>query len=161
MNYLEMSKTEFNNTITEMTVPQLREVAKELDIEIKGVRRIDISQDLFKGWEKVRFSQKDEAQENEGQVRNFVKRDYDYTPRPSQVYIDEALEYEVINLLMDEDPDSGKKFLSRSDLILVFTVWKTLDNFLEEYKRELRELRDNKGYKIYLKPHWYLKSKID
>lgn len=43
-------------------------------------------------------------------------------PRDYQIYAKEVLEWEVVNLLQDEDVQ-GHRLLSRADLILIYTLY--------------------------------------
>lgn len=83
-------------------------------------------------------------------------------PRDYQIYAREVLEWEVINLLQDEDTQ-GHRLLSRADLILIFALYnKTgLEGFLNEYLKYSKEYIERYGEgAVILKPHHYLKNLI-
>lgn len=83
-------------------------------------------------------------------------------PREYQIYAREALEWEVINLLQDEDVQ-GHRMLSRADIILIFALYNKsgLEGFLKEYMRYANEYIDRFGENaVILKPHNYLKQLI-
>lgn len=81
--------------------------------------------------------------------------------RPHQIETEVALKLQPIDLLKDEDTN-GKKLLSRADLILIFTLYKNgLEQFLEEYKSYVMDLKKERGYVVVNKPHYYLKGIID
>lgn len=81
-------------------------------------------------------------------------------PRPTQITIEEALTLTPIDLLKDEDI-SGRKYLSRADIILVYTFFNDLKDFLRKYQEDAEEGRNRHGYKYCYKPHFYLKNLID
>ena len=60
------------------------------------------------------------------------------------------------------EDSNGKKLLSRADLILIFTFYSNgLEQFLDEYKEYVLELKRERGYVVVNKPHYYLKGVID
>lgn len=78
-----------------------------------------------------------------------------------QIEVEKALELKEIDLLKDEDAQ-GKKYLSRADLILIFTLYRGgISEFLQEYKEYVNHSKDEKAYVVVNKPHYYLKSVID
>lgn len=81
-------------------------------------------------------------------------------PRPTQITIEEALKMTPIDLLQEED-QAGRKYLSRADIILVYTFFTDLKEFLRKYQEDAEEGRKNYGYKYCYKPHFYLKNLID
>ena len=81
-------------------------------------------------------------------------------PRPTQITIEEALNLTPIDLLRDED-QAGRKLLSRADIILVYTFFDDLKDFLKKYQDDAREGKNQYGYKYCYKPHFYLKNLID
>ena len=81
--------------------------------------------------------------------------------RPHQIATEVALNLQPIDLLKDED-SNGKNLLSRADLILIFTLYSNgLEQFLDEYKEYVLELKRERGYVVVNKPHYYLKGVID
>ena len=83
-------------------------------------------------------------------------------PRDYQMYAKEALKWEVINLLQDEDVQ-GHRLLSRADLILIFSLYNKsgLVGFLDEYIRYAKEFMERYGENAVIKkPHHYLKQLI-
>lgn len=83
-------------------------------------------------------------------------------PRDYQIYAREALDWEVIDLLQDEDAQ-GHRILSRADLILIFALYNKsgLEGFLETYLKYAKEMVDRYGENaIIIKPHNYLKNLI-
>lgn len=80
--------------------------------------------------------------------------------RPYQIATEDALRLRVIDLFQDEDAQ-GYRLLSRADLILIFTLYANgMEEFLEDYKKHIQMLRDERGYKFVPKPHHYLKGII-
>lgn len=80
--------------------------------------------------------------------------------RPYQIATEDALKLRVIDLFQDEDAQ-GYRLLSRADLILIFTLYANgMEEFLEDYKKHIQMLRDERGYKFVPKPHHYLKGII-
>lgn len=83
-------------------------------------------------------------------------------PRDYQIYAKDSLEWEVIDLLQDEDVQ-GYRLLSRADLILIFSLYnKTgLEGFLDEYIKYAKEYIGKYGENaVILKPHLFLKQLI-
>lgn len=83
-------------------------------------------------------------------------------PRDYQIYAKEVLEWEVVNLLQDEDVQ-GHRLLSRADLILIYTLYNKsgMEGFLSEYIRHAKEYIERHGENaIIIKPHHYLKKLI-
>ena len=83
-------------------------------------------------------------------------------PRDYQIFATSALNWEVIDLLQDEDIQ-GYRLLSRADLILIFALYNKsgLEGFLNEYIRYAKEYISRYGEQaIILKPHHYLKQLI-
>ena len=93
-------------------------------------------------------------------IKNEYKESSPATPRPTQITIEEALRLTPIDLLKDED-QAGRKLLSRADIILVYTFFTDLKEFLRKYQTDAEEGRRNNGYKYCYKPHFYLKNLID
>ena len=80
--------------------------------------------------------------------------------RPYQIATEDAMKLRVIDLFQDEDAQ-GYRLLSRADLILIFTLYANgMEEFLEDYKKHIQMLRDERGYKFVPKPHHYLKGII-
>lgn len=83
-------------------------------------------------------------------------------PRDYQIYASDVIDWEVINLLQDED-SLGHKLLSRADVILVYALYNKsgLEGFLSEYIKYAKQYIKSYGvYAIIKKPHYYLKSLI-
>ena len=83
-------------------------------------------------------------------------------PRDYQIYAKEVLEWEVVDLLQDEDVQ-GHRLLSRADLILIYTLYSKsgMEGFLSEYIRYAKEYIERHGENaIIIKPHHYLKKLI-
>lgn len=83
-------------------------------------------------------------------------------PRDYQIYAKEALGWEVVDLLQDEDVQ-GHRLLSRADLILIFDLYNKsgLEGFLSEYIGYANEYIGRYGENaVILKPHHYLKNLI-
>lgn len=83
-------------------------------------------------------------------------------PRDYQIYAKVSLDWEVIDLLQDEDVQ-GHRLLSRADLILIYALYNKsgLEGFLNEYIRYAKEYIERYGEQaIILKPHHYLKQLI-
>ena len=83
-------------------------------------------------------------------------------PRDYQIYAKEALNWEVIDLLQDEDVQ-GHRLLSRADLILIFALYSKsgLEGFLNEYIKYANEFIERYGENAVIKkPHHYLKQLI-
>lgn len=83
-------------------------------------------------------------------------------PRDYQIYAKETLEWEVVDLLQDEDIQ-GHRLLSRADLILIFSLYNKsgLEGFLNEYLKYAEGFIERYGENaIIKKPHHYLKQLI-
>lgn len=83
-------------------------------------------------------------------------------PRDYQIYAIQVLDWEVADLLRDEDVQ-GYKMLSRADLILIFSLYNKsgLKGFLNEYIKYANEYIERYGDSaIIAKPHYHLKSLI-
>lgn len=83
-------------------------------------------------------------------------------PRDYQIYAREALKWEVVDLLQDEDTQ-GHRLLSRADLILIFALYNKsgLEGFLNEYIKYAGAYIERYGEgAVILKPHHYLKNLI-
>lgn len=94
----------------------------------------------------------------EGNIREIVPSQ----PRDYQIYAKEALEWEVVDLLQDEDVQ-GHRLLSRADIILIFALYNKsgLEGFLNEYIKYANEFIDKYGENAVIKkPHHYLKQLI-
>lgn len=84
------------------------------------------------------------------------------TPRDYQMYAKDVTDWEVINLLQDED-SQGHKLLSRADIILIYATYNNsgLEGFLREYKEYADRYLKNYGVcAVIKKPHYYLKNLI-
>ena len=95
---------------------------------------------------------------NENNLRERVASQ----PRDYQIYAKEALSWEVVDLLQDEDVQ-GHRLLSRADLILIFDLYNKsgLEGFLSEYIGYANEYIGRYGENaVILKPHHYLKNLI-
>ena len=80
--------------------------------------------------------------------------------RANQILVENALSMRPVDLLQDEDTQ-GHRLLSRADLILIFTLYPNgLNEFLEDYKKYVRDIVDERGYKAVNKPHYFLKNLI-
>ncbi|MGV3076405.1 hypothetical protein ACEE21_15100 [Clostridium baratii] len=83
-------------------------------------------------------------------------------PRDSQIYAKDVIDWEIINLLQDED-SQGHKLLSRADIILIYALYNKsgLEGFLNEYIEYAKKYADTYGvYAVIKKPHYYLKGLI-
>lgn len=79
-------------------------------------------------------------------------------PRYYQIRVEEALNFNMVDLFKDEG-EGGNKLLSRADLLLIFTIFKGgIEEFLNEYKKYVIEEKDKKGYVVVQKPHFFLKN---
>ena len=79
-------------------------------------------------------------------------------PRDYQLYVEEALELRIADLLCDVD---GQRHLSRADIILIYTIYPgALQEFLDDYLEYVRTEQKQKGYTVIKKPHYYLKDII-
>lgn len=95
---------------------------------------------------------------NENNLRERVASQ----PRDYQIYAKEALSWEVVDLLQDEDTQ-GHRLLSRADIILIFALYNKsgLEGFLNEYIKYANEYIGRYGEgAVILKPHHYLKNLI-
>lgn len=80
-------------------------------------------------------------------------------PRQHQIYVEEALNLTVVDLLnMPNGEYFG--FLSKADLILIFTVFGDLNSFLKAYKEDVQKIVDTYNYSVVANPHYFLKKVI-
>lgn len=96
------------------------------------------------------------------ELTNTTRKYYtmDIEPRVHQIRVEDARNLRLIDLFTDTD-DNGHKYLSRADLILIFTLYpRGIEEFLEDYKTYVEEEVETKGYKVVNKPHFYLKNLI-
>lgn len=81
------------------------------------------------------------------------------SPRNHQIKVEDARNLRLIDLFKDEV--NVEKYLSRADLILIYTLYPDgLEEFLDDYLDYVENEVDTKGYKVVNKPHYYLKSII-
>ena len=91
------------------------------------------------------------------QLREFIQ---EIEPRAHQIRVEDALNLRAIDLFTDTDIN-GHKYLSRADLILIFTLYPSgLEEFLDDYKKYVESEVETKNYKVVNKPHSYLKNII-
>lgn len=93
---------------------------------------------------------------------NITREKVASQPRDYQIYAKDALDWEVVDLLQDEDVQ-GHRLLSRADLILIFALYNKsgLEGFLNEYIKYANEYIEKYGEgAVILKPHNYLKNLI-
>lgn len=80
-------------------------------------------------------------------------------PRQHQIYVKDALNLTIVDLLnMPNGEYFG--FLSKADLILIFTVFRDLDTFLRDYKEYVQRMVDAYNYTVVENPHYFLKKVI-
>lgn len=91
------------------------------------------------------------------QAREFI---LDIEPRAHQIKVEDALNLRLIDLFTETD-GNGHKYLSRADLILIFTLYPNgIEEFLDDYKNYVQSEVETKKYKVVNKPHFYLKNLI-
>lgn len=91
---------------------------------------------------------------------NIAREYMDIEPRQHQLKVEDALNLRLIDLFTESD-DNGHKFLSRADLILIFTLYPNgIEEFLSDYKNYVKTEIETKGYRVVNKPHFYLKNII-
>lgn len=84
----------------------------------------------------------------------------DIEPRVHQIKVEDALNLRLIDLFTETD-GNGHKYLSRADLILIYTLYPNgLEEFLDDYKNYVQSEVETKKYKVVNKPHFYLKNLI-
>lgn len=81
-------------------------------------------------------------------------------PRQHQIYVEDALNLTVVDLL---NIPNGEYFgyLSKADLILIFTVYGDLNKFLNSYKEHVQKMIGAYNYTVIENPHYFLKKVID
>lgn len=94
----------------------------------------------------------------ERNTNNLISYETPMEARYYQVSVEEALGMNIIDLFQDED-NSGHKLISRADIILIYTLYSGgMEEFLEDYKKYVRQMVTERGYKFVRKPHYYLKN---
>lgn len=86
----------------------------------------------------------------EARIENFELRS-------NQMFVKDALKLTIEDMIREQPKD--KHTLSRADIILIFTVYGSLDVFFNKYKEYLRDC-ERAEYIYCQPPHYYLKYQI-
>lgn len=86
----------------------------------------------------------------EAKIENFELR-------PNQIFLKDALKLSIEDVVKEQPKD--KHTLSRADIILIFSVYGSLEGFFNKYRLYLAECE--KAEYIYCQPpHYFLKYQI-
>lgn len=86
----------------------------------------------------------------EARIENFELR-------PNQMFVKDALKLTIEDMIKEQPKD--KHTLSRADIILIFTVYGSLEGFFKKYQGYLQEC-EGAEYIYCQPPHYFLKYQI-
>lgn len=97
------------------------------------------------------------SQVSERQDRQDRPQAETFVLRANQMFTDDAIKLTVADMVKEQE--RSKNTLSKADIILIFAVYGSLQEFYRVYREYLKECVDNK-FKYCQPPHYYLKYQI-